>query len=58
MTETSPNDMPADAIRDPDVSRCGPICSMFKGRKVLYQHNLELPDSYLEEVIIFLNEEI
>jgi hypothetical protein len=26
--------------------------------RALYQHNLEFPDSYLEEVIIFLNEEI
>jgi hypothetical protein len=47
--------MPADAIQDPDVSFCGPI---HKSRKGCYQHNLELPDSYLKEVIIFLNEEI
>jgi hypothetical protein len=31
---------------------------MSRAGRVLYQHNLELPDSYLEEVIIFLNEEI
>ena len=34
----------------------GPIRSMLKSRK--YQYRLELPDSYLEEVIIFLNKDI
>jgi hypothetical protein len=43
----------ADAFQDLVF---GPIRSMLKSRK--YQHRLELPDSYLEEVIIFLNKDI
>ena len=51
--------MPADAIQDPDVLILWshPQYAPRAGR-ALYQHNLEFPDSYLEEVIIFLNEEI
>ena len=31
---------------------------MLKSGKMPYQHKLERPDSFLEEVIILLNEEI
>jgi hypothetical protein len=56
MTETSPMACQRTQF-DLDVSFVASAACSRTGR-VLYQHKLELTDSYLEEVIIFLNEEI